>query len=153
MQPPPPLLWWVFHTVNGVHIKIESVGLTPNGGTTVHVLWSVLEQAMAAVVVLNMVEWHSLETSPAQWQDDGVPGLKYTTMPAVFLQSHLYNHTNKRFKNTLLSISLSMHIYKYIHTNMHIHTQYINKHIHTQAFGIITFLNRINKLLLLIHLN
>lgn len=110
----PPLLWLVFHTLNGVHIKIVSVGLTPNGGTTVHVLWSVLEQTMAAVVVLNMVERHSLETSPAQWQDDGVPSLQYTTVPAVFLQSHLYNHTNKRSKNTLLSISLSMHIYKYI---------------------------------------
>lgn len=66
MQPPPLALMTVFHTLNEVHIKIVSVGLTPYGGTTVHVLWSVLEQAMAAVVVLNVVEWHSLETSPAQ---------------------------------------------------------------------------------------
>lgn len=69
MQHPPPTpfaLMTVFHTLNEVHIKIVSVGLTPNGGTTVHVLWRVLEQAMAAVVVLNVVEWHSLETSPAQ---------------------------------------------------------------------------------------
>lgn len=66
-----------------------SGGLTPNGCSTVHVLGGVLEQAMTAIVVLNVVERHSLEASPAQGQDDGVPGLQDSTMPSVFFQSHL----------------------------------------------------------------
>lgn len=74
-------MWFIFHpfsctrpfalrtvvpTLNLVHIQIVNVGLTPNGGAAVHVLRSVLEQAVAPVVVLNVVERHGLETPPAQ---------------------------------------------------------------------------------------
>lgn len=39
--------------------------LTPDGGSTVHVLWCVFEQAVASVVILNVVEGDGLEASPA----------------------------------------------------------------------------------------
>lgn len=40
--------------------------LTPDGGSTVHVLRSVFEQAVSPVVVLDVVERDGLEAPPAQ---------------------------------------------------------------------------------------
>lgn len=41
------------------------VSFTPDGGATVHVLWCVFEQAVAPVVILDVVEGDGLETPPA----------------------------------------------------------------------------------------
>lgn len=42
-----------------------AVWLTPDGGSTVHVLRCVLEQAVATVVILDVVEGDGLEAPPA----------------------------------------------------------------------------------------
>lgn len=39
--------------------------LTPDGGSTVHVLWRVLEEAVASVVIFDVVEGDGLEAAPA----------------------------------------------------------------------------------------
>lgn len=49
--------------------------LTPDGGAAVHVLRRVLEQTLAAVVVLDVVERNGLEATPAQRQDERVARL------------------------------------------------------------------------------
>lgn len=54
-----------------------------------HVLRRVFEQAVASVVVLDMVEGDGLETTPAQRQNEGVPCLQDAVIPAMFLQPHL----------------------------------------------------------------
>jgi len=55
----------------------------------VHVLRRVFEQAVAPVVVLDVVQGHGLEAPPAQGEDEGVPGLQDAVVPAVLLQPHL----------------------------------------------------------------
>ena len=40
-------------------------GLTPDGGSAVHVLRGVLEQAVTSVVILDVVEGDGLEAPPA----------------------------------------------------------------------------------------
>lgn len=87
-----------------VRVSLSASELTPNGGSTVHVLGGVLQQAMAAIVVLNVVEGHGLEAPPAQREDDGVPRLQDTTVPTVLLQPHLESITHmksSREKNAL----------------------------------------------------
>ena len=54
-----------------------------------HVLWRVLEHAVASVVVLDVVQRHGLEAAPAQGHDEGVPVLQDAMVPPVFLQPHL----------------------------------------------------------------
>lgn len=77
-------------------LKSRVGDLTPNGGATVHVLGGVLQQPMAAIVVLDVVEGHGLEAPPAQREDDGVPRLQDATVPAVLLQPHLWSITHTR---------------------------------------------------------
>lgn len=60
-----------------------------------HVLRCVLEQAVAPVVVLNVVERDGLEAAPAQGQDEGVSRLQDAVVPAVFFQPHLCDIRNK----------------------------------------------------------
>lgn len=57
-------------------IKQKRGVLTPDGGSTVHVLWCVFEQAVASIMVLNVVEGDGLEAPPPQRQDKGVPCLQ-----------------------------------------------------------------------------
>lgn len=54
-----------------------------------HVFRRVFKQTVAAVMVLDVVERHGLETPPAQRQNEWVPSLKDTVIPAMFLQTHL----------------------------------------------------------------
>lgn len=54
-----------------------------------HVLRRVFKQAVASVVVLDVVEGDGLEAAPAKRQDEGVSRLQDAVIPAVFLQPHL----------------------------------------------------------------
>lgn len=67
-----------------------AVCLTPDGGSTVHMLRGVFQQAVSAVVVLDVVEGDGLEAPPAQGEDQGVSGLQDAAVPAVLLQAHLH---------------------------------------------------------------
>lgn len=80
-----------------------AVCLTPDGGSTVHMLRGVFQQAVSAVVVLDVVERDGLEAPPAQGEDQGVSGLQDAAVPAVLLQAHL--HT---FRSVL---SVRFHLY------------------------------------------
>jgi len=55
---------------------------------TVHVLWCVLEVAIAGIVVLYVIDWYCLKASPAQRNNQGVLGLENSIMPPVLLQAH-----------------------------------------------------------------
>lgn len=79
-----------------------AVCLTPDGGSTVHMLRGVFQQAVSAVVVLDVVEWDGLEAPPAQGQDQGVSRLQDAAVPAVLLQAHL--HTSR----SVLSVCLRL---------------------------------------------
>lgn len=62
-----------------------------------HVLRRVFQQAVAPVVILDVVEGDGLEASPPQGHDEGVPCLQDALIPAVLLQSHLtHTHTHTR---------------------------------------------------------
>ena len=50
-----------------------------------HVLRCVFEQAVASVVIFNVVEGDGLEAPPDQGQDEGVPCLQDALIPAAFL--------------------------------------------------------------------
>lgn len=71
-----------------------AVCLTPDGGSTVHMLWSVFEQTMPSVVILDVVERDGLEAPPAKREDEGVSCLQDAAVPAVFLQPHLAHKTH-----------------------------------------------------------
>ena len=67
-----------------------------------HVLRRVFEQAVAPVVVLDVVEGDGLEAPPAQRQDKGVSGLQDAVIPAVFLQTHLTHKNKNKYLDTCL---------------------------------------------------
>ena len=67
--------------------------LTPDGGLAVQVLGRVLEQAVAAVVVLHRVHGDGLEAAPAKRHDDRVTCLQDALVPAVLLQAKLQHKT------------------------------------------------------------
>lgn len=50
-----------------------------------HVLRCVLEQAVAPVVVLDVVQGDGLEATPAQGQDEGVARFQDPVVPSMFL--------------------------------------------------------------------
>lgn len=77
------------NSVQRVAIPRPAGCLTPNGGSTVHMLGGVFQQAVSPVVVLDVVERDGLETPPAQWEDERVSCLQDAAMPAVLLQAHL----------------------------------------------------------------
>lgn len=68
--------------------------LTPDGGTTVHVLRCVFQQAVTSIVVLDVVEGDGLKAPPAQRQNERVAGFQDTIVPAMFLQAHLLKDQN-----------------------------------------------------------
>lgn len=65
-----------------------------------HVLRCVFKQAVASIVILNMIERDGLEAAPTQGQDQGVPCLQDPLIPAVLLQAHLtYTEYNILFNH------------------------------------------------------
>lgn len=69
-----------------------------------HVLWCVLEQTVASVMVFDVIQGEGLKASPAQRQDEGVSGLQEPTVPAVLLQTHLKPTNNNKMKSEPLSV-------------------------------------------------
>ena len=54
-----------------------------------HVLRCVFKQTMASVVVLDVVQGHRLEPTPAEGHDEGISSLQDALVPTMFLQPHL----------------------------------------------------------------
>lgn len=68
--------------------------LTPYGGTTVHVLRCVFQQAVTSIMVLDVEEGDGLKAPPTQRQDERIAGFQDTIVPAMFLQTHLMKNQN-----------------------------------------------------------
>lgn len=71
--------------VSGTFFCTEQQSLTPDGGSTVHVLRRVLEQAVAPVVIFHVKQRDGLEAAPAQGEDQRILRLQDPLIPSVFL--------------------------------------------------------------------
>ena len=69
------------------------------------VFWGVLEQSIAAVVVLDRVHWERLKSAPANRHDQRIPCLEYAFVPAMLFKAYLKKCLNT-YKNVHQSISL-----------------------------------------------
>lgn len=63
-----------------------------------HMLWSVFEQTMPSVVILDVIQRDGLEAPPAKREDEGVSCLQDAVVPAVFLQPHLAHKNTQTYR-------------------------------------------------------
>ena len=62
------------------------------------VFWSVLQQTMTAIVVLDRVHWKRLKSAPANRHDQRISSLEYALVPTMLFETCLEGYYNAKKK-------------------------------------------------------